>query len=119
VVLIDFWASWCAPCLIEFPKMLALANQYPDQLVWLAVSVDSSQDALTNFTGQYPPPPANALMIWDSKKAIAQDLFQSIRYPETILIGPDFKMHRKIVGDTDWTGAEMEAELKALFATVP
>lgn len=48
VVLIDFWETWCGPCLKSFPTMQLLLDEYPDDFVVLAVtlgSVDSREDA--------------------------------------------------------------------------
>jgi len=48
VVLIDFWETWCKPCLASFPTMQKLMEDYPDDFVVLAVSpgwADSKEDA--------------------------------------------------------------------------
>jgi thiol-disulfide isomerase/thioredoxin len=42
VVLIDFWETWCGPCLQVFPAMDSLENEYPDDFVVLAVNLNSS-----------------------------------------------------------------------------
>lgn len=39
-VVVDFWATWCAPCRITMPHLQALAERYPDQLAILAISLD-------------------------------------------------------------------------------
>jgi len=44
VVLINFWATWCTACLAEIPSLIALQNEYPDQLVVLGVSLDGRPD---------------------------------------------------------------------------
>ena len=111
-VILNFWASWCAPCLVEFPKLIELAKR--EDLFWLAVSVDSDKAELDRFLERFPALPSNALVVWDKDKAIAQDLFQSIRYPETILIDTNQMMRRKVIGDTDWTGPEITNELRQL-----
>jgi thiol-disulfide isomerase/thioredoxin len=42
VVLLNFWATWCPPCLVEFPEIVALEKSYRDRgLVVLSVSADS------------------------------------------------------------------------------
>jgi len=40
VVLIDFWATWCAPCLAEVPYLRTVVQRYPDELIVLGVSLD-------------------------------------------------------------------------------
>lgn len=55
VVLIDFWETWCRPCLASFPTMQKLMNDYPDDFVVLAVTpgfVDTKKDA-EKFVSQH------------------------------------------------------------------
>lgn len=115
VVLLNFWASWCAPCVIEFPKLATLAKENPDTLVVIAVSADSDRNDISRFLKKANHKPApNFLLVHDEGKTISQDLFQTIRLPETIIIDPDGNMVRKVIGDTDWTGNEMKSYLSSL-----
>ncbi|MDD5718155.1 MAG: TlpA disulfide reductase family protein [Candidatus Krumholzibacteria bacterium] len=41
-VIVDFWATWCAPCRIVMPHLQELSQKYPDQLAVLAVSLDQN-----------------------------------------------------------------------------
>ena len=57
VVLLDFWASWCAPCKASFPAMAGLQQRYADKgLVILAVSVDDDARAFKRFVEKSSPP---------------------------------------------------------------
>lgn len=57
VVLLDFFATWCGPCISEIEHLKSLYNKYsPDQLVILSISVDPNSDTvqiLQNFAQQY------------------------------------------------------------------
>ena len=46
VVLINFWATWCGPCVVEIPDLVRLQAKYPEQLVIVGVSEDENGEAL-------------------------------------------------------------------------
>ncbi|MEX0609533.1 MAG: TlpA disulfide reductase family protein [Balneolaceae bacterium] len=44
VILVDFWETWCGPCLQVFPAMDSLQNEYPDDFVVIAVNLNNSDE---------------------------------------------------------------------------
>lgn len=60
VVLIDFWATWCAPCIAALPKLRELRAELPsDAFALLAVSVDAERETVLTFQETEPMPWAN------------------------------------------------------------
>lgn len=120
VIILNFWASWCAPCVVEFPKLEKIARLFPDNIVVIAASVDTDKTDIEKFLSKSKlRPPENFLIFHDQDRKISQDLFQTIRFPETIIIDPAGQMVRKVVGDTDWTGEDMRAYLSGLASQKP
>lgn len=104
IILLNFWATWCAPCVVEFPQMIKLATENED-IVFLAASVDTNRQAITRFLKKQNQNYLNhedVIMAWDENKLISMDAFQVLRYPETIIISPQGKMVDKVVGQIDW-----------------
>ena len=57
ITLVDFWASWCAPCKLSFPRYAQLYAKYQTRgLVIVAVSADESQTAFEAFVKRESPP---------------------------------------------------------------
>ena len=57
VVLVDFWASWCAPCKASFPAFARLHSDFVSRgLVIVAVSVDEKPASFASFVQKWQPP---------------------------------------------------------------
>lgn len=107
-VLLNLWATWCAPCVKELPTLDALADRPGAPLV-LALSQDmAAQDKVRAFLAERNI----ALDAWqDSEMAMSSALGVQI-LPTTILYGADGKEVWRFTGDLDWTG-QQAAELLA------
>lgn len=100
VILLNFWASWCEPCISEFPDMLSLKKQRPDIEI-IAVNRDQNLNDAINFIKTFPESIGLITYYWDPKGEIT-DLYGTEVLPESYLIGKDFKVLRKIIGIEDW-----------------
>jgi cytochrome c biogenesis protein CcmG, thiol:disulfide interchange protein DsbE len=109
VVLLNFWASWCIPCVQETPGLEQLHHDRPD-LEILGVSVDTDSDAYRHFLQRYH---VDIETVMDPDKKAA-DLYHTTGWPETYIIDRQGIIRRKIVGDPDWSDPELRAFLKAL-----
>ncbi|MFN3700910.1 MAG: redoxin family protein [Alphaproteobacteria bacterium] len=117
-VVLNFWASWCPPCLVEFPHFLKLAEQYPDEVVFIGLSSDHDLAALERFLAkmrtEHPTAMAqdNVLIALDDNGGITRGIFQTFRLPETILIDQNGVMREKLIG-ADWDYEDLERKIMA------
>jgi len=109
VVLLNFWATWCAPCIEEMPALIALHHERPD-LAILAVSIDEDPDAYNRFLTRRH---VDLITVRDPAQKAA-GLYHTEAWPETYIIDRQGVIRRKIVGDPDWSNPEIRAYLKTL-----
>lgn len=115
VVMINFWASWCPPCVAEFPDIMRVAEAYPEELVVIALSVDENREEAKRFLDKLDTPlPPNMLAGYDTDKTVSKDLFQTVKYPETYILKPDLTIDQKIEGVFDWQPYEFGLYLESL-----
>ena len=121
VVLLNVWATWCAPCLEEMPSMERLYQQMSGtDFEILAVSVDLPVDggvpveALETFAREldltFPilhSPPGNPGSI--------QEIFQTAGVPESFLIGKDGVIYRRLAGPTVWDAPQYREQIIRLL----
>lgn len=119
IVLLNFWATWCTPCIAEWPQFIKLAQAMPDDLVILTISIDDDQSKILPFMARYVPDyrvAANIKLFHDTDKSVSQDLFQTVRVPETIIITPEMTMARKVAGlSLAWDSDDTKAYLRSLL----
>lgn len=115
-VVLNFWATWCTPCAVEFPQMLSLAKSLEkDDVVFLFLSVDENEEDIARFLSKDRNKihSENVIVARDADKSVSQDLFQTTKFPETYLIGPNMDIHEKVVGAVDnWGSKEMREKVK-------
>jgi peroxiredoxin len=112
VLVLNFWATWCPPCIQEMPSLDQFAKQFRDSgVVVVGVSVDEDEAAYRRFLKQAG---VSFAMGRDPESAIS-DRFGTYRYPETYVINRDGKVLQKIVGPADWTDSQMVNYIKSLL----
>lgn len=114
VVLIDFWASWCAPCKASFPMMAQLHKDYSTRgFVIAAVGVDEKPAAAIAFARKLAPPFAT---LHDREQALVKSVAVPTM-PTSYLVGRDGRVrfvHEGFHGDA--TERELRKEIEALLA---
>jgi cytochrome c biogenesis protein CcmG, thiol:disulfide interchange protein DsbE len=112
VVLVDFWASWCPPCVDEAPSLNALQAQIARRGgTVLGVSMDEDESAYETFLKTYQ---VTFPTFRDPSKKIETDYGTSM-IPETYVIDRNGKIDRKLVGAQDWTSPGMMSYLDSVL----
>ena len=107
-VLLNFWATWCAPCVKELPTLdkLAASHAVDGQLGIIAVSQDSVEQAQVQaFLAKLGVKHVGGYH--DDKMALSGAMGVQVM-PTTILVGSDGKEIWRYIGDLDWTSVEAE-----------
>jgi len=110
VVVLNFWASWCPPCLEEFPSLIKLQQEMPDIRV-VAVSFDTDKQAYDQYLLQNRIGGITTAIDPTQK---TNRKFGTTRPPETYIINRKGVIVRKFIGPQDWTSPEIVNYLKAL-----
>lgn len=115
VVLLNFWGTWCTPCLEELPSLVQLHHQMPSlQIVGVAVPPDegTAEDpaAFKTFIAQHH---IDFTTVRDTNES-APNLFHTDMWPETYVIDRKGIIRSKFVGPQNWTSPEMLSFLKSL-----
>jgi peroxiredoxin len=112
LLILNFWATWCQPCVQEVPSLDALERQLgPKGLVILGVSVDKDQKAYQEFLQRFHVSYLTAL---DPDQAI-NTKYGTVLFPESYLIDTNGKVVEKIVGEANWSSEQMVQHVQSLL----
>lgn len=114
LVLLNFWASWCEPCIKEFPSMIKLVKEMNGDLKLLAISADYERKDIEPFLKAFNVNSPDILVMWDKDQEVAKR-FGTFKLPESYIINGDGRLLRKISGVEDWASAEAVAFFQQLL----
>jgi peroxiredoxin len=104
VVVLNFWATWCPPCLDEMPSLVQMQQKMKDKGVEvLAVSVDADKGAYEQVLKSYN---VNLLTVRDPDQK-SNNLYGTFKFPETYIIDRQGILRRKFIGPIDWGTPEI------------
>ena len=90
LVVLDFWATWCVPCVKELPHLSALQGQYPDDIVVLAVTIDKARK-VSKAKAFVKSNDFKFTTLLDPKQEVAA-LYNMVNPPRTMLIDPNLNI---------------------------
>ncbi|MBT8488478.1 MAG: TlpA family protein disulfide reductase [Gemmatimonadetes bacterium] len=122
VVLVNVWATWCGPCVVEMPSMQRLYDSLQgENFEILAVSVDAPSgdvDAfgrpggdLRAFTEELS---LTFPILHDPTNSISR-LYQTTGVPESFIVGKDGVIYKKVAGPTEWDATQHEELIRRLL----
>lgn len=116
MVVVNLWATWCAPCVAEMPTLAKLATAYAGKPVAVVpISVDSPKDLdkAKAFIGQ------NAPLVFYSDPQMKLPFAlkpPAIGMPTTVIYGADGVERARLPGSADWSGADARAVIDHVLA---
>ena len=115
VLVVNLWATWCAPCVKEMPTLAKLQAAYPGKIVVAPISMDKSElrERARAFIGEHPP----LGFYQDPNLALPFALTPAVEgFPTTIIYGRDGRERARLSGPADWDGPDARAVIDAVLA---
>lgn len=107
-IVLNFWASWCPPCLQEMPSLLKLVDRHKETALLVAVSADDTLTQLKKFLTLFPLSKSPIMIVvHDSTREIMRN-YGIVKLPETIIFD---RQHNKLVqlsGSTNFDDPSLE-----------
>jgi len=112
-VVLNFWATWCAPCREEMPSLDRLQQAMPDVTVLGVATGPNPTPALDRFLLEAG---IHAMTIWrDPQSAVAREM-GVLGLPVTVIVSPEGVEVARLIGGAEWDSEAAKAVLAALIA---
>lgn len=112
VLVLNFWATWCPPCIDELPSLNQFQKDFANSgVVVLGVSVDKDPKAYKRFLDRVN---VSFLTARDPDNKLNAE-YGTFKFPESYIINSDGKVVMKIINETNWTDDKMVNYIKSLL----
>lgn len=110
-IVLNFWATWCAPCLKEIPSLLELRKQLPKKkFVVLFVNYGETKDRVESTWNKIG---AGAMTLIDPEIKDVK-AWIDVGLPTTVILNQKHQIVYKIIGDIDWSESEIVDVIKSI-----
>ena len=115
VVVVNFWATWCPPCVAEMPSLERLHRALsPEGLSVITVSTDEDEAELRRFVTERG---LTLPVLKDPGGRVAASEYRTTGYPETFLLDREGRLLQHVVGPAEWDSEEKLAHFRSLLAS--
>jgi cytochrome c biogenesis protein CcmG/thiol:disulfide interchange protein DsbE len=110
LLVLNFWATWCPPCISEMPSLDQFQREVQkDGVVVLAVSVDKNEKAYKGLLDQAKP----AFLTARDPESNVNAEYGTFKYPESYVIDRSGKVVQKFIGPVDWMDPKVLTALRS------
>jgi thiol-disulfide isomerase/thioredoxin len=116
IIILDFWATWCGPCIRAMPDYMETAKQFPaDKVQLIAVNLGQTREEVTQFikTRQW-----ELTVAMDFEQTVGQ-LYQAANIPHTVLISPNGKITWTHTGFSPSAASDLKTAIETLLSEQP
>ena len=112
LLMVNFWATWCPPCVEEMPSLNQFAQTMgPQGVTVLGVSVDRNEKAYRDFLSRN----RLAFQVARDPEENISSSYGTFKWPETYLINKEGKVVQKFIGPRDWTDPQIVNSIRSLL----
>jgi cytochrome c biogenesis protein CcmG, thiol:disulfide interchange protein DsbE len=112
LLVLNFWATWCPPCIDELPSLIEFQRRFEKSgVVVLGVSVDKDEKAYRDFVSRAQ---LSFLTARDPDNKINAD-YGTFKFPETYIIDGRGKVLRKIISAQNWMSERVISDVESLL----
>jgi peroxiredoxin len=116
IVVLNFWATWCPPCVAEMPSLERLHRALgAEGLSVVTVSADEDEAELRRFVSERA---LTLPVLKDPGGRVAASAYRTTGYPETFVLDRDGRLLQHVVGPADWDSPERLANLRRRVGSV-
>ena len=117
VVVLNFWATWCPPCVAEMPSLERLHRALsPEGVFVVTVSTDEDETELQRFVAEHS---LTLPVLKDPGGRVAAREYRTTGYPETFVLDRRGRVLQHFVGPAEWDSAERLAYFRGVLEGVP